>query len=82
MGNMFSYCTSLAGLPDISIWNISNVTNTRNMFNINVIDMRAMFYECTSLSFLPDISKWATTNVTNMRSMFYGCTSLLLYLPG
>ena len=29
---MFSYCSSLKSLPDISNWNINNVTNMSSMF--------------------------------------------------
>ena len=65
MSWMFSECSSLSSLPDISEWNTNNVTN-----------MIAMFYKCSSLSSLPDISKWDTSNVTYMSYMFYGCSSL------
>ena len=65
MIGLFCGCSSLKYLPDISKWNISNVTN---LFGI--------FYECSSLYCLPDISKWNTQNVTDMifsyfRSLFY-----------
>ena len=53
MSYIFSDCSSLSSLPDISKWNTNNVTN-----------MSYMFYECSSS--LPDISKWNTNNVTNM----------------
>ena len=46
MSDMFSGCSSLSSLPDISKWNTSNVT-----------DMSCMFFGCSSLSSLPDISK-------------------------
>ena len=62
---MFSGCSSLKSLPDITKWNISNFKN-----------MKYMFYDCSSLESLPDISKWNTSNVTNMDRMFYGCKSL------
>ena len=44
MSYMFSYCSSLNNLPDISKWNTTNVTN-----------MSFMFYNCKSLNNLPDI---------------------------
>ena len=69
ISDMFSCCSSLSSLPDISKWNTSNVT-----------DMNKMFYECSSLSSLPDISKWNTSNVTDMSYMFCKC-SLLTSLP-
>ena len=53
--NMFSGCSSLSSLPDISKWNTNNVTNMSYMFN-----------GCSSLSFLSDISKWNTKDVTNI----------------
>ena len=64
---MFSDCSSLSSLTDISKWNTNNVTN-----------MSYMFYYCSSLSSLPDISKWNINNVTitNMSYMFDGCSSL------
>ena len=65
MSYMFSRCSSLSSLPDISKWNTSNVT-----------DMSGMFVGCSSLSSLPDISKLDTSNVTNMGYMFIGCSSL------
>ena len=44
---MFNRCHSLKSLPDISKWNISNVT-----------DIDGIFCECQLLESLPDISKW------------------------
>ena len=46
--------------PDISGWDVSNVTN-----------MDSMFKFCSK--FNCDISKWDVSNVTNMYCMFYGC---------
>ena len=66
---MFSQCSALLSLPDISKWDTKNVTSMCNMFQ-----------ECSSLTCLPDISKWNTSNVKDMKYMFYGCLSLL-YLP-
>ena len=65
MSFMFTGCSSLQTLPDISKWDTRNVTN-----------MGAMFYNCNSLESLPDISKWDTNNVTDMSYMFYECSSL------
>ena len=69
MSYMFSFCSSLSSLPDISKWNTNNVNN-----------MSHMFYGCSSLSSLPDISKWNTNNINDMSYIFYGCSSLS-YLP-
>ena len=66
MSCMFSHCSSLLSLPDISKWNTNTITNMNNLF-----------YECSSLKSLPDISKWNTSFVTNMSHMFYKCSSLL-----
>jgi len=65
MSYMFSNCTSLISLPDISEMNTNYVT-----------DMSYMFRNCSSLSSLPNISKWNTKNVTNMSGMFCDCSSL------
>ena len=64
---MFSYCSSLQSLPDISKWDTKNVTN-----------MSYMFDNCSSLQSLPDISEWDTKNVTNMSDMFNGVNKKLI----
>ena len=66
MSCMFSGCSSLSSLPDISNWNTSNVT-----------DMYRMFYECSSLSSLPDISNWNIKNLKDKDEMFEGCKKSL-----
>ena len=43
---IFSGCSLLSSLPNISKWNTNKVTN-----------MSCMFYGCSSLKSLPDISK-------------------------
>ena len=48
---MFSGCSKLSSLPDISKWNTNNV-----------IDMRGIFENCKNLFSLPDISKWNIIN--------------------
>ena len=63
---IFSNCSSLKSLPDISIWNINKVKS-----------LYRMFFGCNSLISLPDLSKWNTNNVTNMRGIFEGCNSLI-----
>jgi len=60
MQSLFGECKSLSSLPDISKWNISNITI-----------IQYLFQGCKSLSSLPDISKWNTNNVTNMECLFY-----------
>jgi len=44
---MFSGCSSLSYLPDISKWNINNIKK-----------IKCLFEGCLSLSSFPDISKW------------------------
>ena len=46
MVGMFSFCSSLSSLPDISKWNTNNIT-----------DKSSMFYNCLSLLTLPDLSE-------------------------
>ena len=48
---LFSGCSSLSYLPDISKWNLTDVKN-----------INAMFSECSSLISLPDISNWFNFN--------------------
>ena len=67
LNEIFSNCSSLIYLPDISDWDTSNI-----------IDMSKIFYNCRSLSSLPDISKWDTKNVIDMNKMLYNCFSLSL----
>ena len=90
--SMFSGCTSLISLPDISKWKTLNITRMDSMFygcssllslpdisfwdTSNVTRLDFMFYGCSSLNSLPDISKWNTSKVTLIYSMFYGCSSL------
>ena len=62
---MFSNCTSLKSLPDISRWNTKKLINLAHMF-----------YNCSSLKSLPDISRWNTENVMTFKDMFHNCTSL------
>ena len=52
---MFSNCSSLISIPDISKWNVINVEN-----------MSRIFINCKSLSSMPDISNWKTQHVKIM----------------
>jgi len=47
---------------DIGDWDVSNVTNMRNMFR-------------DAISFNQDIGDWDVSNVTNMANMFNSATS-------
>ena len=44
---IFSFCSTILTIPDISQWYTNNIT-----------DMSEIFYGCKSLLSLPDISKW------------------------
>ena len=70
MSGIFSRCTSLISLPDLSNWNTSNVTS-----------MICMFNKCSSLTSLFDISKWNTNNVTDFDGLFFGCKNDLNIPP-
>ena len=63
---MFSECSNL-----IEIKNLSDLKTE------NVSDMKSMFSQCSNLSSIPDISNWNTSNVKNMSSIFYKCSNLL-----
>ena len=52
MNKLFSECSSLVSLPDISKWNTNNVKYINNLF-----------YGCSVI--IPDISKWNLSNVEN-----------------
>jgi surface protein len=59
---MFSSCSSLKSLPDISNWKTENVK-----------EMYLMFSGCKSLLSFPDISKWDFSNVYSLKWIFIGC---------
>ena len=76
---------------DISDWNVSNVTNMRNMFYMckqlksidisdwdvsNVENVGYMFSSCISLESIGDISDWKVSRINNMTNMFYNCKNL------
>ena len=65
ISEIFSGCSSITSLPDIS-----------NFDTQNSIDMNFAFSDCSSLKLLPDISKWNTINNESMKSLFKNCSSL------
>jgi len=65
MSCLFGKCSSLKKIPDISLWNTSNV-----------LDIGGLFYNCLSLEELPYLSKWNTNKVIIMNSIFYGCKKI------
>ena len=86
MSFMFNihYCKIIA--IDFSKWDISNVTNMKNMFNhcyniygiskwnvSNIKNMSHMFSKCKNI---PDISNWDVSNVINMSYMFSECKNI------
>lgn len=62
--NLFSYCTALETINDLSNLKTAGVTN-----------MGAMFYNCSSLTTL-DLSSFNTANVASMGTMFIFCSNL------
>ena len=65
ISHMFSECSTLLDLPDITKFNIGNIIN-----------ISCLFYNCSSLESLPDISNWDTKNIRDMSGIFKGCSSL------
>ena len=57
---MFHTYSSLNNLPDISRWDMKNVTN-----------MSYIFCGCKSINSLPDISKWNNKNAIEIHTMFF-----------
>ncbi len=82
MAVMFARCSSLATIPRLDEWNVSNVTNMYGVFsqttvfnetiehwNVgNVTDMGSMFQSAGS--FNQPIGGWNVSKVTNMSGMF------------
>ena len=66
MNSMFSKCSSLKELPDISKWNTSNIKN-----------INFMFYNCSSLKSLPNIKKFQMNNVSYISGIFAECSNLI-----
>ena len=83
-GNMFHYALSLND-PDISYWNVSNVTHMNRMFKnaekfnqplnewntSNVIYTSGMFD--SAIIFDQPLNKWDVSNIYAMNGMFTGC---------
>ena len=61
---LFSNFTKLTAINSLSNFNVSSVTN-----------MKQMFYGCSSLTSL-DVSSFDTSNVTNMSYMFDSCVDI------
>ena len=59
---MFSYCENFDS--DLSKWNVSNVTNTTDMFNY-----------CRKFKG-KGLEKWDISNSTDINGMFNGCILL------
>ena len=97
LSGIFYNCPLLTTIPDISRWNISNVTTLGGMFfncsslislpdisnwNTNKIEnISLMFSNCLSLISFPNMTKWNTRNLLNIESVFSDCLSIIL-LPG
>ena len=61
MESLFSGCTSLIKVPDLSKWNSEKIDY-----------MNYMFADCFSLANIPDISKWVK-NKRNTFGIFNNC---------
>jgi len=62
--------------PDISSWDVSNVTNMSNMFKRDSANDYVIWPDIIhSGDFNQDISKWDVSNVTNMSGMFFGLSN-------
>ena len=59
MEALFSRCSKLTNLPDISKWDISNLKN-----------INGMFFNCLSLTTIPDLSNWKSNNNINIDFLF------------
>ncbi len=83
----FKVCSSLDSIPNINLWDTSNVTDMSWMFSgaaifngdlssldtSSVTNMSCMFSEAAT--FNGDISSWDTSSVTNMSQMFGSATT-------
>ena len=56
---MFFDCDRLLSIPDIFMWDTSNINN-----------MEYLFYGCTNLSSIPKIDCWKTEKVISMKHIF------------
>ena len=63
---IFSNCSSLLALPDISDWDTKNI-----------IEFNKIFYNCKSLLSLPDIYKWEIKNFIDLDGIFDNCSYLV-----
>lgn len=83
MANMFSDCSKLTSIPQISTGNVTNMygmfsscsalTTIPQLNTSKVNNMNNMFGGCSSLESIPLLD---TSNVTSMSGMFYNCSSL------
>ena len=83
MANMFSECSKLTSIPQLSTGNVTNMygmfsscsklTSIPQLNTSKVDNMNNIFSGCSSLESIPLLD---TSNVTAMNSMFYNCSSL------
>ena len=92
ISNLFSECTKLLSIPDLSNWNLSNVKNISYLFNectnlinisciekwemSNLTKINNLFSNCENLQSIPNISKWDISSVDDMSYLFHNCKSL------
>lgn len=86
LSKLFYFCSSIGVVPNINLWDISNVTNLNQCFarsNFNgdvsdwdtskVINMFSVFFFCGA--FNGDISLWDVSKVTDFSTMFRSATN-------
>jgi surface protein len=87
MASMFAGCTALVSAPNINNWDVSHVTNMREMFYnarlfneplgnwdvSSVTDMFSLFFGASA--FNQPLNSWDVGNVTNFGGMFYNANS-------
>ena len=67
MSELFSGCSSLISIPDISKWNTKNITNLEKMLS-----------GCISLTHFPNITSWSVEKNRNKTDeIFKDCLSLI-----
>ena len=86
LASCFTSCTSLSNVPNINLWDVSNVTSLASIFSGaalfnqslnswntgNVSAMNSVFSNATAYN--QSLSNWNVSNVTTMNSMFRGTT--------
>jgi surface protein len=67
MDEMFSNCESLTSLPNISVWDTSQLKSLIDMFS-----------GCKSLTSFPKLTAWNMSKVINMEGIFNKCNRAII----